>query len=148
MPIDSLKHYSSRGTSIRASSPINAKYSWNGLALSSRHVVLSLVQWRRREELIGKEIINEEAKKIGVAKDLAWTSEGALALIIETDDEEEAFLPFSEIERVGDVVFVKSKSTLQRAPTVTCPVCKHRNLPEAKFCAKCGKALGEKETKE
>jgi sporulation protein YlmC with PRC-barrel domain len=109
---------------------------------------LSLVQWRRREELIGKEIINEEAKKIGVAKDLAWTSEGALALIIETDDEEEAFLPFSEIERVGDVVFVKSKSTLQRAPTVTCPVCKHRNLPEAKFCAKCGKALGEKETKE
>jgi sporulation protein YlmC with PRC-barrel domain len=131
----------------RGGSPINAKYSWKGLVFNCVHEVLSLVQWRRREELIGKEIINDDAKKVGIAKDLAWTSEGGLALIVEMEDEEEAFLPFEEIERVGDVVFVKSKSTLQTAPTVTCPVCKHRNLPEAKFCAKCGKALGEKEEK-
>jgi sporulation protein YlmC with PRC-barrel domain len=131
----------------RGGFPINAKYSWKGLVFNCVHEVLSLVQWRRREELIGKEIINDDAKKVGIAKDLAWTSEGGLALIVEMEDEEEAFLPFEEIERVGDVVFVKSKSTLQTAPTVTCPVCKHRNLPEAKFCAKCGKALGEKEEK-
>jgi len=106
-----------------------------------------LVQWRRREELVGKEIIDGDAKKVGIAKDLAWASEGKLALIVETSDDEEAFLPFEEIERVGDVVFVKSKSTLQIAPTVTCPICKHRNLLEAKFCAKCGKALESKEEK-
>jgi len=105
------------------------------------------VQWRRREELIGKEIINEEAKKVGTAKDLAWTSDGRLALIVELSDEQEAFLPFEEIVTVGDVVFVKPKSTLQTAPTVTCPVCKHRNLLEAKFCAKCGKSLESKEEK-
>jgi sporulation protein YlmC with PRC-barrel domain len=105
------------------------------------------VQWRRREELIGKEIINEEAKKVGTAKDLAWTSDGKLALIVELSDEQEAFLPFEEIVTVGDVVFVKPKSTLQTAPTVTCPVCKHRNLLEAKFCAKCGKSLESKEEK-
>jgi sporulation protein YlmC with PRC-barrel domain len=105
------------------------------------------VQWRRREELVGKEIINGDAKKVGIAKDLAWTSEGRLALIVEIKDDEEAFLPFEEIERVGDVVFVKPKSTLQIAPTVTCPVCKHRNLLEARFCAKCGKALESKEEK-
>ena len=103
------------------------------------------MQWRRREELIGKEIINDEAKKVGVAKDLAWTSEGRLGLVVELNDEQEAFLPFEEIVTVGDVVFVKPKSTLQTAPTVTCPVCKHRNLLEAKFCAKCGKSLESKE---
>jgi len=106
-----------------------------------------LAQWRRREELVGKEIINSDAKKVGIAKDLAWTNDGQLALIIEMSDEEEAFLPFEEIETVGDVVFVKAKSALQTAPTITCPVCKHRNLLEAKFCAKCGKALEAKEDK-
>lgn len=106
-----------------------------------------MVQWRRREELIGKEIINDEAKKVGIAKDLAWTGEGRLALVVELSDEQEAFLPFEEIVTVGDVVFVKPKSTLQTAPTVTCPVCKHRNLLEAKFCAKCGKSLESKEEK-
>jgi sporulation protein YlmC with PRC-barrel domain len=106
-----------------------------------------LAQWRRREELVGKEIINSDAKKIGTAKDLAWTNDGQLALIVEVSDDEEAFLPFEEIERVGDVVFVKAKSVLQTAPTITCPVCKHRNLLEAKFCAKCGKALETREDK-
>jgi sporulation protein YlmC with PRC-barrel domain len=96
---------------------------------------------------MGKEIINGDAKKVGTAKDIAWTSEGQLALIVELSDEQEAFLPFDEIERVGDVVFVKPKTSLQTAPMITCPVCKHRNLLEAKFCAKCGKALETKEEK-
>jgi sporulation protein YlmC with PRC-barrel domain len=108
---------------------------------------LGVVQWRRREELIGKEIINDEAKKVGTAKDLAWNNAGKLALIVELPDEQEAFLPFEDITTVGDVVFVKPNSTFQSAPTVTCPVCKHRNLLEAKFCAKCGKSLEVKEEK-
>ena len=106
-----------------------------------------MVQWRRREELVGKELIDGDAKRIGTAKDLAWTGDGKLALIVELGNEDEVFLPFEEIERIGDVVFVKPKSTFQTAPTVTCPVCKHRNLLEAKFCAKCGKSLEEKKEK-
>jgi len=106
-----------------------------------------LVQWRRREELVGKELIDGEAKRIGTAKDLAWTGDGSLALVVELNNEEEAFLPFEDIERIGDVVFVKPKSTFQTAPTITCPVCKHRNLLEAKFCAKCGKSLESREEK-
>jgi sporulation protein YlmC with PRC-barrel domain len=106
-----------------------------------------LVQWRRREELIGKELIDGDAKRVGIAKDLAWTQDGRLALIVELGDEEEVFLPFEEIERIGDVVFVKPKTAFQTAPTVTCPVCKHKNLLEAKFCAKCGKSLETREEK-
>jgi sporulation protein YlmC with PRC-barrel domain len=106
-----------------------------------------LVQWRRREEVIGKEVVDSEAKKLGVTKDFVWSSEGRLALVIETGEEEESFLSFDDIEKIGDVVFVKAKSALLVAPSVICPVCKHKNLVEAKFCAKCGRILESKEEK-
>jgi sporulation protein YlmC with PRC-barrel domain len=105
------------------------------------------VQWRRREEVIGKEVVDSEAKKLGVTKDFAWSSDGRLALVIETGEEEESFLSFDEIEKIGDVVFVKAKSALVVAPSVICPVCKHKNLVEAKFCAKCGRILENREEK-
>lgn len=106
-----------------------------------------MVQWRRREEVIGKEVVNGDAKKVGTTKDLAWSPEGRLALIIESGEEEESFLSFDEIEKIGDVVFVKAKSALVAAPSIICPVCKNKNLLEAKFCAKCGRALEEKKEK-
>ena len=103
-----------------------------------------MVEWKRREEVIGKDVIDGDAKKLGVTKDLAWSSDGRMALVIEAEDEE-FFLSFGEIERIGDVVFVKAKSALSSAPSIVCPVCKHKNLPEAKFCAKCGRTLEMKE---
>lgn len=108
-----------------------------------------MVQWRRREDVVGKEVIDNDARRIGSAKDLAWSNDGKLALVIELSDEEEAFLPFDEIERIGDVVFVRAKSALETAPTIACPICKNRNPLEAKFCAKCGRTLeGREEKKE
>jgi len=107
----------------------------------------AMVQWRRREEIVGKEVIDSDAKKIGVAKDLAWSNDGKLALIVESSDEDEAYLTFGEIERIGDVVFVRAKSALESVPSITCPVCKHKNLVEAKYCAKCGRTLEGKEEK-
>lgn len=97
--------------------------------------------------MIGKEVIDGDARKLGITKDLAWSDDGRIALVIESSDEEESFLSFNEIEKIGDVVFVKAKSALVIAPTVTCPVCKHKNLVEAKFCAKCGRTLEGKEEK-
>lgn len=106
-----------------------------------------MVQWRRREEVIGKEVVDSEAKKLGVTKDFAWSSDGRLALVIEAGEEEESFLSFDDIEKIGDVVFVKAKSALVVAPSVICPVCKNKNLVEAKFCAKCGRILENRDEK-
>jgi len=121
----------------------NAKYFKD--TVESR-AFFDLVEWKRREEVIGKDVIDGDAKKLGVTKDLAWSNDGRMALVIETD-EDEFFLSFSEIERIGDVVFVKARSALAAAPSIICPVCKHKNLPEAKFCAKCGRTLEAKDRK-
>ncbi|HXY82883.1 MAG TPA: PRC-barrel domain-containing protein, partial [Candidatus Saccharimonadales bacterium] len=67
--------------------------------------------------MVGKEVIDADAKKLGVTKDLAWSDDGRMALVIESGDEDESFLSFSEIERIGDVVFVKAKSALTAAPS-------------------------------
>jgi sporulation protein YlmC with PRC-barrel domain len=106
-----------------------------------------LVRWRRREEVIGKDVIDIDAKKIGITKDLAWSEDGRLALLIEPGVEEESFLAFDDVERIGDVIFVKAKASLQTVPTRTCPMCKHNNPVEAMFCAKCGRTLDEKDEK-
>jgi len=101
------------------------------------------VQWRRREEVVGKDIIDSDANKIGIAKDLAWSEDGVFAVIVEGADEEESFLPFENVEKVGDVIFVKVKASMVSIPTRTCPMCKHKNPIEAMFCAKCGRTLEE-----
>ena len=125
--------------------PHNAKYSSSPLPNAIE--ALALVQWRRREEVVGKEVVDTEARKLGVTKDFAWSSDGRLALVIESGEEEESFLSFEDIQKIGDVVFVKAKSALVVAPSVTCPVCKHKNLVEAKFCAKCGRVLESRDEK-
>jgi len=106
-----------------------------------------LVQWRRREEVVGKDVVDSEARRLGITKDFAWSSDGRLALVIEAGEEEESYLPFEDIQKIGDVVFVKARSALVVAPSVTCPVCKHKNLVEAKFCAKCGRLLESRDEK-
>jgi sporulation protein YlmC with PRC-barrel domain len=100
-------------------------------------------KWRRREEIVGKEAIDSEAKKVGSVKDLAWVPEGKLALVIEKERGEEAYLAFDQIEKIGDVVFIKSSSALESIPSKVCPTCKLKNPIDAKFCARCGKTLEE-----
>lgn len=100
-------------------------------------------KYRRREDIVGKEAIDAEAKRIGSVKDLAWAVEGKLALVIEKERGEEAFLAFDQIEKIGDVVFIKSSSGLENIPSKICPTCKLKNPVDAKFCARCGKTLEE-----
>jgi len=93
--------------------------------------------------VIGKDIIDSDANKIGIAKDLAWSEDVIFAVVVEGAEEEESFLPFDSVEKVGDVIFVKVKASMVSIPMRTCPMCKHKNPIEAMFCAKCGRTLEE-----
>lgn len=78
-----------------------------------------MVKYHLREEIIDKEVIELEAKKVGIIKDLAFTLDGELVLIVETETKEgelkETFLPFKKIIKIADVVLVKSKEDLEPA---------------------------------
>jgi sporulation protein YlmC with PRC-barrel domain len=110
------------------------------------------MKYYTREDLVGKEVIEAEAKKIGVVKDLAFSIEGKAALILDRIDEkgeiQEAILPFDKILKMGDVILVKSASDLEAStPGRICPNCKSKNPINAKYCFKCGVTLQKKEKK-
>lgn len=72
------------------------------------------------EDITGKEVIEElEAKRIGTVKDMAFTLDGKVAFIVETEGKKgepiELFLPFDKIIKVGDVVIIKSIKDLEKA---------------------------------
>ena len=103
-----------------------------------------MAKYRRHEELTGKEVIESEAKRVGVIRDLAFTLEGKLALVVETETKSgelrEAFLPFNKIIKIGDVVLIKSLDDLEVSSDSSkiCPNCKEKNLATAKYCYTCG----------
>ncbi|MEM3488063.1 MAG: PRC-barrel domain-containing protein [Candidatus Bathyarchaeia archaeon] len=101
------------------------------------------IKYYRREEIVGKEIIEAEARKVGTIKDLAFTSNGKVVFVIEKAFKkgiQEAFLPFEKIEKIGDVVLIKSAEDIEFFPVVEkiCPNCKSKNAIDAKYCFKCG----------
>ncbi len=106
-----------------------------------------MVKYHRREEIVQKEVIESAAKKAGVIKDLAYTTDGKLILVVDTTSEKgdirEGFLPFEKILKIGDVVLIKSLDDLEIVPVAerVCPNCKGRNPVDSKFCFKCGVTL-------
>jgi sporulation protein YlmC with PRC-barrel domain len=103
-----------------------------------------LVKYHRREELIDKEVIESEAKRAGFIRDLAYTPEGKIALVVERETNKgelrETFLSFNKILKIGDVVLIKSADDLEVSSDSgrICPNCKERNPASAKYCHKCG----------
>lgn len=109
-----------------------------------------MTRYHRRDEVAGKDVIESEAKKVGVVKDLAYTSDGKAALVVELPPEKgalrEGFLLFDKISKIGDVVLIKSVNDVEvvTVSEVMCPNCKSKNPAASKFCFKCGVTLPEK----
>lgn len=110
------------------------------------------MKYHRRNGVAGKDVIETEAKKIGVIKDLAYTSDGKAALVVDLPPEKgtmrEGFLLFDKIKKMGDIVLIKSISDLDiiAASEAVCPNCKGKNPAASKFCFKCGVTLPEKKS--
>lgn len=87
----------------------------------------------KRDELLGKKVISNDAKIIGEVKDIAYDGSGRTGFIVQSKGGEEAFVLTTQILAFGDVILVKSK--------YQCPKCGHINKETAKFCVKCGSTL-------
>ena len=87
----------------------------------------------KRGELVGKQVIANDAKVIGIVKDVAFDSGGRPGFVVEQKAGGEAFIFTSQIIALGDVLLVRSKHQ--------CPKCGNVNKETAKFCIKCGAGL-------
>lgn len=75
----------------------------------------------RREEVVGKEVIDSSARRVGVVSDVVIDEEGKANLLVKvkilrggSEKELEYTLPPSSILAVGDVVLVKGVVEVRR----------------------------------
>jgi sporulation protein YlmC with PRC-barrel domain/ribosomal protein L40E len=117
-------------------------------------------KYYRHKELIGKDLYDLKAKKIGKVCDIGYSEEGRIALIVKTEENKEEIIPFDFISEIHDIILLKReihdvilfKQGLEAKPEVEalekpkelkeveklCPKCGVKNVSRAKFCAKCG----------
>ena len=116
----------------------------------------------KRQELIGKMVVDQEAAVIGKIADLALGKDGKMGLLLKGETTEEVVIVLDDIKKIDDVVLLKSvfsakteestpvpplpepKKTRARTESQKeklCPNCSGMNRPKAKFCVKCGQPL-------
>lgn len=87
----------------------------------------------KRDELLGKQVISNDAKIVGAVKDIAYDSGGRTGFVVQSKGAEETFILTTQILAFGDVILIKSR--------YQCPKCGYVNKELAKFCVKCGTSL-------
>lgn len=94
-----------------------------------------------KEKVIGMQVIDGEARLIGVAKDVSFAiGETKMFMVVELKDGKIQEFPWEDIQAVGDFVLLKPKPKIEAvAPT---PVVTPTQAPTAQpLCPTCGKPL-------
>ena len=96
----------------------------------------------------GKTVYDENANKIGTAKQVGIDSTQSMVLvIIGTDGSTESNVPWTNIKKIGDIVFLgkseeTSKQQQQQEPSsCKCNSCEFVNKENSKFCEECGNKM-------
>ena len=90
----------------------------------------------------GLQVYDENAKKIGNAKQVGIDSNQSVVLIIINNDGTEGSIPWSSIRKVGEIILLGSQDTVpQTVQSGKCPSCGFSNKEGSKFCEECGAKL-------
>ena len=89
----------------------------------------------------GLVIYDENAKKIGVAKQVGIDSNQTVVLLITKNDGSQGSIPWNTIGKVGDVILVGSLTTGSTQQPGKCSSCGFLNNESSKFCEECGTKL-------
>ena len=93
----------------------------------------------------GKTVYDENANKIGTAKQVGIDSTQSMVLvIIGTDGSTESNVPWTNIKKIGDIVLLgKSEETAkqQEPSSCKCNSCAFVNKENSKFCEECGNKM-------
>ena len=91
----------------------------------------------------GMVVFDENARKLGTAKQVGVDSAQTVVMVIARDDGTEVSVPWSKVKTVGEVVLLGDAQTPQPPASEPgrCPDCGFSNKPDAKFCEECGSKI-------
>ena len=90
--------------------------------------------------IVGMTVFDENAKRLGTAKQVGVDSSQTIVLIITKDDGTEVVIPWTKIKTVGEVVLLGDPGISQPVESKSgkCSSCGFSNKTDAKFCEECG----------
>ncbi len=105
----------------------------------------------RKEEVEGKTVIDSSGKVTGKVKDIVFSIDGNVTLIIEKPDGAETQLPLSRVMGISEFVVMKELSSPYRSKGLTgassgadgsktCKFCGAEMPQDTNWCPSCGKS--------
>jgi len=98
--------------------------------------------------IMGMDVFDENARKIGVAKQVGVNSSQTIVLVISDKEGNDVTINWDRIGTVGEVIFLGKNSTgttlitrIQAGEGLRCQSCNFDNKPDSKFCESCGTEL-------
>jgi sporulation protein YlmC with PRC-barrel domain len=90
----------------------------------------------------GLSVYDENAKKIGTAKQVGIDSNQLVVLLIIKNDGTEGSIPWNSIRKVGDIILLGTPIVAsQSSQPGKCTSCGFSNKEGSKFCEECGNKL-------
>ena len=90
----------------------------------------------------GMSVFDEDAKQIGVAKQVGVNSNNQVILVISDNEGNDATINWERIKKVGEIILLGDSSAtttnVSAQQGLRCPSCNFDNKPDSKFCESCG----------
>ena len=87
----------------------------------------------------GKAVYDENANKIGTAKQVGIDSTQSMVIVIAKNDGAEGSIPWSSIKKIGDIILLGNPE--EAAQPGKCSNCGFANKEGSKFCEECGNKI-------
>ena len=92
----------------------------------------------------GKLVFDENAKRIGIAKQVGVDSNNIVVLIMTDNDGNDVSINWDRIKKVGEIILLgvsNAPSKMSEQQGFKCANCKFENNPDSKFCERCGNQI-------
>jgi sporulation protein YlmC with PRC-barrel domain len=103
----------------------------------------------RKEEIAEKTVIDSSGKVMGKVKDITFTLDETITLVVGRPDSSEVQIPLSKVMGVSDHIIVKEEAAPKPLVVATnsgsmlvCKSCGTQARPGTQWCPGCGRSLG------
>ena len=92
----------------------------------------------------GKLVFDENAKRIGIAKQVGVDSNNIVVLIMTDNDGNDVSINWNKIKKVGEIILLgvsNAPSKMSEEQGFKCANCNFENNPDSRFCERCGNQI-------